>query len=82
MKKVDIVYAKRHLAGMVKVTLFGGGVMFVNISDIHIQSNRRVKVGCQRYYQSAIWRIQKENDRFAPKPKRWPNGDKIKKGES
>ena len=21
-------------------------------------------------------------DRFAPKPKRWPNGDKIKKGES
>ena len=28
---------------------------------------------------------RKENekaDRFAPKPKRWPNGDKIKKGES
>ena len=32
-----------------------------------------------------IWMQRKENekaDRFAPKPKRWPNGDKIKKGES
>ena len=60
MKNFEIEVAKRRLTGMVKVKLFGGGIHYVNISDIAVQANRKVRIANQRYYQSAVWKIEKE----------------------
>ena len=58
MLNSQIENAKRNLTGQVKVKFRDGLIMFVNISDIAIQSNRRVRVGGQRFSQFAISKIE------------------------
>ena len=85
MNKFDIETVKNNLRGMVKVSFRDGMTSYVNVTDVVLLANNRVRVGTHKCAVSRVRSIVDGSeiyaDRFAPKPKRWPNGDKIKKGE-
>ena len=60
MRKSEIDQKKRSLRGMVKVNFHDGLMMFVNISDVVIQSDLRVKVASKRFRQSEILSIEQD----------------------
>ena len=59
MDKFDIEIAKRHLTGMVKVNLRDGMTMYVNVSDVVLLANNRVRVGT---HKCAVNRIRSIKD--------------------
>ena len=61
MDKFDIEIAKRNLTGMVKVTAKEpiGWTMYVNVSDVVLLANNRVRVGT---HKCAVSRIRSITD--------------------
>ena len=58
MNKFDIEIAKRNLSGMVKVNFRDGMTMYVNVSDVVLLANHRVRVGTHRCAVSRIKSIK------------------------
>ena len=54
MDKFDIEIAKRHLRGMVKVSFRDGMTSYVNVSDVVLLANNRVRVGTHKCAVSRI----------------------------
>jgi len=60
-----IEIAKRKLVGMVKVSFYDGLIMYVNISDVALLANRRVRVGTKRCACSNVKSIQDGSEIYA-----------------
>ena len=58
MDKFDIEIAKRNLSGMVKVNFRDGMTMYVNVSDVVLLANNRVRVGTHKCAVSRIRSIK------------------------
>ena len=54
MDKFDIEIAKRNLRGMVKVNFRDGMTMYVNVSDVVLLANHRVRVGTHKCAVSRV----------------------------
>ena len=65
MDKYDIEIAKRHLTGMVKVSFRDGMTMYVNVSDVVLLANRRVRVGTHKCAVSRVRSIVDGSDIYA-----------------
>ncbi len=53
-----IEIAKQKHVGMVKVSFYDGLIMHVNVSDVVLLANRRVRVGTKRCACSKVKSIQ------------------------
>ena len=60
-----IEIAKRKHVGMVKVSFYDGLTMYVNISDVALLANRRVRVGTKRCACSKVKSIQDGSEIYA-----------------
>jgi len=60
-----IEIAKRKHAGMVKVSFRDGWTSYVNISDVVLLANNRVRVGTKRCACSKVKSIQDGSDIYA-----------------
>lgn len=60
-----IKIAKQKHAGMVKVSFYGGLIMHVNVSDVVLLANRRVRVGTKRCACSKVKSIQDGSEIYA-----------------
>jgi hypothetical protein len=58
MDKFDIEIAKRNLTGMVKVDFRDGMTMHVNVSDVVLLANNRVRVGTHKCAVSRVRSIK------------------------
>ena len=54
MHRFDIEIAKINLRGMVKVSFRDGMTMYVNVSDVVLLANNRVRVGTHKCAVSRI----------------------------
>ena len=64
-----IEIAKQKHVGMVKVTFYDGVIMHVNISDVVLLANRRVRVGGRRCACSKVKSIQDGSEIYSKKVK-------------
>ena len=60
-----IEIAKRKYVGMVKVSFYDGLIMYVNISDVVLLANRRVRVGTKRCACSKVKSIRDGSEIYA-----------------
>ena len=65
MMTCQIEAAKQRLVGMVKVTFRDGWTSYVNVSDVVLLANRRVRVGTKRCAVSQIRSIKDGSDIYA-----------------
>lgn len=60
-----IEIAKQKHAGMVKVSFYDGWTSYVNISDVVLLANRRVRVGTKRCACSKVKSIKDGSEIYA-----------------
>jgi len=69
MRKTEIEIKKQNLCGMVGVEFTDGLKMFVNISDVTLLANNRVRVGTKRCVCSKVKSIQDGSEIYSKKVK-------------
>ena len=65
MRNFEIEVAKHRLMGMVKVNFRDGMTMFVNVSDVVLLANNRVRVGTHRCAVSRVRSIKDGSEIYA-----------------
>ena len=65
MRKFEIEVAKQRLTGMVKVSFRDGMTMYVNVSDVVLLANNRVRVGTHRCAVSRVRSIKDGSEIYA-----------------